>query len=179
MLRNFAYGGLALFGGAVTGIAVSSWAMPTSPPQVAPEVVRVASIAQPAMTVAATSSSDAPEANDCSPWDVSDIAMEAALEEMIRRGWRPPSQAEIVAAFDTYDGPTVQPVEPEALVPVRRVYSPPAADDPAQAEERFPLEQTLPIPEVAPAPPQTPAGGQPQSQPLPEIVIGEPETPSN
>src|SRR5688572_2736016 len=99
MLRNFAYGGLALIGGAITGIAISSWATPLVAPPVAPEITRVASVAQPPMTLASTSSRGANDAESCSPWDVSDVAMEAALNEMIRRGWRPPSQAEVVAAF--------------------------------------------------------------------------------
>ena len=35
---------------------------------------------------------------DCSPWDVSDTAMEAVLEEMERRGWRPPREVEEILA---------------------------------------------------------------------------------
>lgn len=35
---------------------------------------------------------------DCSPWDVSDTAMEAVLDEMMRRGWRPPREVEEILA---------------------------------------------------------------------------------
>ena len=35
---------------------------------------------------------------DCSPWDVSDTAMEAVLDEMQRRGWRPPREVEAILA---------------------------------------------------------------------------------
>lgn len=34
----------------------------------------------------------------CNPWDVSDIAMEAVLEEMHQRGWRPPGYVERAVA---------------------------------------------------------------------------------
>lgn len=35
---------------------------------------------------------------DCSPWDVSDTAIEAVLDEMQRRGWRPPIEVEEILA---------------------------------------------------------------------------------
>ncbi len=35
---------------------------------------------------------------DCSPWDVSDTAMEAVLDEMMQRGWRPPREVEDILA---------------------------------------------------------------------------------
>jgi len=35
---------------------------------------------------------------DCSPWDVSDTAIEAVLDEMQRRGWRPPTEVEEILA---------------------------------------------------------------------------------
>ena len=35
---------------------------------------------------------------DCSPWDVSDTAIEAVLNEMQRRGWRPPTEVEEILA---------------------------------------------------------------------------------
>ena len=175
MLRNFAYGGLALIGGAITGIAISSWATPVNPPQVAPVVARVASVAPSAMTFASTSSRAAKEADNCSPWDVSDVAMEAALNEMIHRGWRPPSQAEVVANFDTFGGPTVQSLEPESIVPVRR----PASSAPVSPEESptgttapFPVDQILPTSEA-------PAALIPPPPPEPTIVIEKPTPPSN
>jgi hypothetical protein len=38
------------------------------------------------------------EIADCSPWDVSDTAMEGVLDEMQRRGWRPPREVEEILA---------------------------------------------------------------------------------
>lgn len=38
------------------------------------------------------------EIADCSPWDVSDTAMEAVLEEMQERGWHPPREVEEILA---------------------------------------------------------------------------------
>jgi hypothetical protein len=174
MLRNFAYGGLALIGGAITGIVVSSWATPLSPPQLSTEVVRVASIAQPAMTLASTASGDT---NDCSPWDVSEVAMEAALTEMVRRGWRPPSQGEVVASFDSYGNPAVQPLNPESLVPVRRPYSAPTQpEESGDIPEAFPVDQIPLTSEGTPATVQTPPTAQPP--PAPTLVI-EPAESSN
>ena len=168
MLRNFAYGSLALLGGAITGIAISSWATPLAPPALAPEVAHVASISQPALA-ASTSSRAADHASDCSPWDVSDVAMETALNEMIRRGWRPPTQAEAINAFQ----PGVAPLDPGAPVPVRGVWSSPASsgDDATEGGEPFPVEQVPPPSEGAPAPSASP--------PSPSIVIEEPTPPSN
>ena len=173
MLRNFAYGGLALVGGAITGIAISSWAAPRNPPQVTSEVVRVASITQPA-TLASTSRV-ADDGNSCSPWDVSDVAMEAALNEMIRRGWRPPSQAEIVEAFDAYGEPTVESLEPQSLVPVRRPFTPsPSSEVLSNSEGPFPIDETAPTSAaVAPQAPTTPAPAEPP------IAVEEPTPPSH
>ena len=37
---------------------------------------------------------------DCNPWDVSDTAMEAVLDEMLQRGWRPPRDVEETLAAE-------------------------------------------------------------------------------
>lgn len=37
---------------------------------------------------------------ECSPWDVSDTAMEAVLDEMLQRGWRPPRDVEDALAAE-------------------------------------------------------------------------------
>lgn len=154
MFRNLAYGGLALIGGAITGIVISSWATPFSPPQAAPEAATVASVAQP-VTLASASSHTAGSEGGCSPWEVSDIAMEATLKEMIRRGWRPPNQAEVLASFDAY-GPSARPVDPGAYVPVRGSYASSATtedDEPVVATvETAPLDQTWSA--SLPTPPQ-------------------------
>jgi hypothetical protein len=170
MLRNFAYGGLALVGGAITGIVISSWATPPGPALVAPEV-QVATVSQPAMTFASTSSGIANDTHDCSPWEVSDVAMEAALNEMIRRGWRPPTQAEVV-------GYGVNPLEPGASVPVSGP-APVSPDGAGAAEEpgQFPLDPIPPSPEGAPPPLTAPSLTAPPSAPA--IPVDEPAPPSN
>jgi hypothetical protein len=165
MFRNIAYGGLALIGGAITGIAISSWATPFGPPpQVAPEATVVASVAQPVTLASASSSANG--GGDCSPWEVSDIAMEATLKEMIRRGWRPPNQGEVLASFDAY-GPSARPVDPGAYVPVRGSYSSAATNEEEPVIEgasTVPIEQTWSA--SIPAPPQAPI-----ALPAPEPVI--------
>ena len=37
---------------------------------------------------------------ECNPWDVSDTAMEAVLDEMLQRGWRPPRDVEETLAAE-------------------------------------------------------------------------------
>lgn len=37
---------------------------------------------------------------ECNPWDVSDMAMEAVLDEMMQRGWRPPHDVEETLAAE-------------------------------------------------------------------------------
>ena len=57
----------------------------------------------------------------CGPWDVSDVGIEAILQEMIRRGWTPPSGAR---ALEASHNASVEAVDPDAPVPV---VAPPAA----------------------------------------------------
>lgn len=52
-------------------------------------------------------------ATQCNPWDVSDVAMEEVLREMLRRGWRPPRQGDAIAALEV-DGTGA--VDPLALM---------------------------------------------------------------
>lgn len=51
----------------------------------------------------------------CGPWDVSDVGIEAILQEMIRRGWTPPSGSQALQASHT--GDSVKAVDPDAPVP--------------------------------------------------------------
>ncbi|HEX5006959.1 MAG TPA: hypothetical protein VFV70_07585 [Hyphomonadaceae bacterium] len=51
----------------------------------------------------------------CGPWDVSDAGMEAILQEMIRRGWTPPSGATALQASGHDED--VKAVDPDATVP--------------------------------------------------------------
>jgi hypothetical protein len=61
-----------------------------------------------------TISKDTLAAITCGPWDVSDVGIEAILQEMIRRGWTPPSGAK---ALEASHNSAVAAVEPDALVP--------------------------------------------------------------
>jgi hypothetical protein len=163
MLRNFAYGGIGLVGGAITGIAIASWATPVSPPQVYPETAGVASVSQPSLTLTSASPPAGSDASDCSPWEVSDLAMEAMLNEMVRRGWRPPTQADALDEFTAY-GSLARPVDPYAYMPVRRYgSSAPTSEEEYEDDEieAFPVEQPLPgsteTPQSWEAPGTTPA----------------------
>ena len=59
----------------------------------------------------------------CGPWDVSDVGIEAILQEMIRRGWTPPSGAQALEASHQ-NGGVAEAVDPTAPVPA--MASPPA-----------------------------------------------------
>lgn len=52
----------------------------------------------------------------CGPWDVSEAGIEAILQEMIHRGWTPPSEARALEA-SRHNGGVIAAVEPDALVP--------------------------------------------------------------
>ena len=56
----------------------------------------------------------------CSPWEVSDVAMEEVLDEMIRRGWHPPRQGDAVEAMDTAQTIGLSATDPDAPMPYRR-----------------------------------------------------------
>lgn len=62
----------------------------------------------------------------CNPWEISDAAMEDVLDQMIRRGWRPPTQGTAVALLDSQ---AIQATDPAAPMPMRRVWS--ASDESA------------------------------------------------
>jgi hypothetical protein len=70
----------------------------------------------PAMPVQVVSA-DAGE--KCSPWDVSDIAMEEVLREMQRRGWRQPRQGDAVASMVALGVEGIDAVDPNAPMPRR------------------------------------------------------------
>jgi hypothetical protein len=50
----------------------------------------------------------------CDPYEVSDVAMEAMLDEMLRRGWRAPNQGDAVARIDAAQTTGLQAVDPDA-----------------------------------------------------------------
>jgi hypothetical protein len=61
----------------------------------------------------------------CSQWDVSPQAMEAILQEMLRRGWKPPTQGEAIASIAPMNGPRMTAIDPNAPLPVFTRTAPP------------------------------------------------------
>ena len=97
----------------------------------------------------------------CSAWEISDVAMEEMLDEMIRRGWRPPKQGDAVAARGLAQNAGLSASDPNAPMPYR-----PAgyfADQPVDEESATPAEPTG---EAAPAEqPPVPAEPEPPASP--------------
>ncbi len=95
-------------------------------------------------------------APSCSDWAISDVAMEEVLDEMIRRGWRPPTQGEAIASLEDARTIGLTAVDPGAPMPYRgtwnasgsttavEVTAETPASDPATAEP--PLENETPPP---------------------------------
>lgn len=85
-----------------------------------PEIVEAQPVAlQTATTIPDdrfTVSKETLSAITCGPWDVSDMGIEAILQEMIRRGWTPPSGAKALEATH-HSGGAAEAIEPDAPVP--------------------------------------------------------------
>ncbi len=97
----------------------------------------------------------------CSTWEISDVAMEAMLDQMIRRGWRPPNQGDAIAAMGLAQDAGLSASDPNAPMPYR-----PAgyfADQPVDEE---PATQAEPTDEAAPAE-QPPVPAEPETPALP------------
>ena len=75
----------------------------------------------------------------CGPWDVSDVGIEAILQEMIRRGWTPPSGAQALEASHQ-NGGVAEAVDPDAPVPA---LAPPAALPVVSAKTQSPPDATV------------------------------------
>lgn len=75
--------------------------------------------AAPAPSGVETVSTTTARAKACSPWEISDVAMEEVLDEMIRRGWRPPNQGEAVAAMGLAQTVGLSATDPNAPMPYR------------------------------------------------------------
>lgn len=54
---------------------------------------------------------------ECSPWAVSDVAMEEILLEMQRRGWRAPNQGDALALLDASGERSASATYPDAPMP--------------------------------------------------------------
>lgn len=89
-------------------------------------------------------------AETCSPWDVSDVAMEEVLDEMIRRGWRPPTQGDAIATMDIAQTVGLSVTDPAAPMPYRQIWTAPAASDEGTIIVEDPVEETTPADQPAP-----------------------------
>jgi hypothetical protein len=72
-------------------------------------------------TVSLTNTAKPTAIAKCSPWEVSDVAMEEVLDEMIARGWRPPNQGEAIAAMGVSN---IAATDPNAPMPYGRSWAP-------------------------------------------------------
>jgi hypothetical protein len=107
----------------------------------------------------------------CSPWDVSPEAMEVILQEMVRRGWRPPRSDLALASTQPDDGLRI-----EALYPDERVWvGSPRGTPPAETGDV--VDVTVPDAEnegaaatltpAIPALPTAPASPEPEAPAIP------------
>lgn len=100
-------------------------------------------------------------AEACSPWEVSDVAMEEMLDEMIRRGWRPPNQGDAITAMGLAQTVGLSATDPNAPMPYRNSGRP---SDLLVREESD--EQQEPTGNVQPSePPASAATSEPPSPP--------------
>jgi hypothetical protein len=91
----------------------------------------------------------------CSQWDISPVAMEAILQEMLRRGWKPPTQGEAIASIAPV-GSQMTAIDPNAPLPVfTRPIAPPA--ETAVPEEGVVSDPSLPVTTPSPTTPATTA----------------------
>ena len=132
---------------------------------------------------------DRTEAGDseCSPWDISPVAMEAILQEMLRRGWKPPTQGEAIASLEQPGGPQVISLDPNAPMPVTPRGQPPVTtdqpDESSVADESTAPNPTQPNPAApvtkppvaAPARPAPPAAQPPSATKPPAVQPAAPK----
>jgi hypothetical protein len=58
----------------------------------------------------------------CSPWQITDVAMEEVLEEMLRRGWRAPSQGDAIAFANPSTLGDLAAINPDAPMPAQSIW---------------------------------------------------------
>lgn len=103
-----------------------------------------------AQPVSLTNTAKTVPAAKCSPWEITDVAMEEVLDEMIARGWRPPNQGDAIAAMGVA---SISTDDPNAPMPYRRNWLASDADAATLSE----TTDTASVPA-----PNDPAGGPPQ-----------------
>ena len=107
-----------------------------------------------ALATQQASYASADRASKCDPWNVSEIAMEEVLDEMIRRGWRTPRQGDAVALLDAAQTMGIGAVDPNAPMPWRRTWtSSESRPDESEAGEITAADPETPV-EPEPAPPE-------------------------
>lgn len=107
-------------------------------------------------TSAATPKRSAVKGECANSWDVSPEVMEEILQQMIRHGWRPPTQGMAVGL------PQIQPDDPNATVPLRWNQAPVTEDGPIPPTPADQVQVSGPVTPQPAAPsvifvPQTPA----------------------
>jgi len=85
----------------------------------------------------------------CGQWDISPVAMEAILQEMLRRGWKPPTQGEAIASIAPMNGPRMTAVDPNAPLAVFTRTPPPVESG---APEQGVVSEDPNLPATTPAP---------------------------
>lgn len=90
----------------------------------------------------------------CSPWQVTDVAMEEILDEMIRRGWRAPTQGAAIASLDPAQTLGLSAIDPGAQMPSQKSFGAGVEQDP----EALPMDDAdaEKAPEASPAPENPP-----------------------
>jgi hypothetical protein len=128
----------------------------------------------------------------CDPWDVSPVAMEAILQEMVRRGWQPPTQGAALASLQPEDGPAITALDPNASVRVSVGRPPPTdpdvvlppdgalgAESPAADVKGSATPQAPGAPPKAtPTPPKTTPGAAPRPAPVQPPAAAPPTPPA-
>lgn len=93
----------------------------------------------------------------CDPFNVSDVAMEEVLDQMMRRGWRAPNQGDAIALLDTAGATSLAVVDPNAPMPSRRTWT---ASDAQSADVEIEEDGTA----TEPQPPAEPEAAPPQPE---------------
>jgi len=114
-------------------------------------------------TVSFTNTASPTAPANCSPWEITDIAMEEVLDEMINRGWRPPNQGQAISAMGVTG---IAAADPNAPMPYGRSWTPADPNSTAQTDTA-----------VAETPSAQPTGASPQPVAIdqPDPVATRPE----
>lgn len=105
-----------------------------------------------------------PKTPRCDPFNVSEVAMEEILDEMLRRGWRAPSQGYAVSMIDAGDTMELDAVDPNAPMPPRGGWPKAPADE---SVEEPSTDQEVADAVLAAQPEAQPPAAAPQPTPPP------------